>query len=168
MGFLDSVLGDHLNLLLDRINQTNNHDKQEQKERYKLFIHAYKQYRNLHNLFNDTMKLKARPLSLDELWSSDYQELHNLAAPPLYQVFVLSRTGVTVKTRSRQHVLAQLFQPERGIDPTPQIGHEWVYLPIKRQYASFLQIGKVDFYPVDGGADRGMIRYLWNPILLGG
>ncbi len=168
MGFLDSVVGDHLNLLLDRINQTNNHDKQEQKERYKLFIHAYKQYRNLHNLFNDTMKLKARPLSLDELWSSDYQELHNLAAPPLYQVFVLSRTGVTVKTRSRQHVLAQLFQPEKGVDPTPQTGHEWVYLPTKRQYASFLQVGKVDFYPVDGGADRGMIRYLWNPILLGG
>jgi len=168
MGFLDSAVANHLSPLMDQINQTNNHNKQEEKERYKLFIHAYKQYRNLHNLFNDTMKLQARPSSLAELVASDYNELHNLSAPPPNQVFVLSRTGVKVHTRSRQHVLAQLFQPERGVDPTPQTGHEWVYLPGKRKYASFLQIGKVDFYPVDGGADRGMIRYLWNPIILGG
>lgn len=168
MSLLDSLFGNYISPLMDQINQTHNHDEQEEKERYKLFTNAYKQYRNLHNLFNDAMKLKARPLSLDELWTTDYRELHNLSAPALNQVFVLSRTGLKVKTRSRQHVLAQLFQPERGVDPTPQTGHEWVYLPIKRKYASFLQVGKVDFYPVDGGVDRGMIRYLWNPIMLGG
>lgn len=164
MGFLDQVAAP----LFDWINQTQDPDQQQQRDHFKLFVHAYKQYRHLHVLLNDTMKLQARPLSMEELWTSDYQALHHLSAPPPNQVFVLTRSGVKVETRSRHHVLSQLFQPEQGVDPTPKTGHEWVYLPIKRQYTSFLQIGKVDFYPGDGGADRGMIRYLWNPITLSG
>lgn len=169
MGFFDSVVADHLMPLLDGLNR-DQHDKQqrEQRERFKLFINAYKQYRNLHTLFNDTMRLNVRALTFEELWTTDYQELHNLNAPPPNQVFILTRKGVKVQTRSRHHVLAQLFQPEKGVDPTPKNGYEWVYLPTKRHYASFLQIGKVDFYPEDGGVDRGMVRYLWNPITLTG
>lgn len=168
LGFLDNLVSQYLNPLLDRVNQTSYADKQQQRERNKLFLHAYKQHRNLHALFNDTMRVKARPLSLQELIESDYHELHNLKAPPLNQVFVLARSGVKLETRSRQHVLAQLFQPERGVDPTPIPGDEWVYLPTKKEYAAPLQVGKIDSYPEDNGADRGMLRYLWNPVIQSG
>jgi len=168
MGFLGSIVSRYLRPWLDRLNQTNQYDKQQQQERFKLFIRAYRQQRNLHTLLNDTMKLNARPLPLPDLYESDYAELHNLSAPPLNQFFVLTRTGVKVQVRSRQHVLAQLFQPEKGVDPTPKTGHEWVHLRTKRKYVSNLQIGKVDIYPLDRGADRGMIRYLWNPIVQSG
>lgn len=165
---LDHVMGllDRLIPWLEQFEQTKRNKDKQEKERFKLFVNGYKQYRNLHTLFNDTMRLNARPLSLDELWASDYQEMHNLSKPPLNQVFVLSRTGLKVLSRERHHVLAQLFQPEKGVNPTPIPGNEWIYLPIKRKYASFLQIGKVDAYPGDGGVDRGMIRYLWNPVTL--
>lgn len=167
---LDHVMGfaDRLMPLLDSLEQNQGNRRKQEKERFKLFVNGYKQYRNLHTLFNDTMRLNARPLTLDELWNSDYQETHNLSAPPPNQVFVLSRTGLKVQSRSRRHVLAQLFQPEKGIDPTPKTGNEWIYLPVKRKYASFLQIGKIDAYPGDNGVDRGMIRYLWNPVTLVG
>lgn len=167
MGFLGDV-GNKLTPLVDQKSGTKNRDKQKQKDLFKLFVHAYKQYRQLHVLWNDTAGLKARTLSLEELWTSDYHQLHNLAAPQLNQVFILSRTSVEVQTRSRHHVLSQLFQPEKGIDPTPKTGNEWIYLPTKRKYASFVQIGKIDAYPEDNGVDRGMIRYLWNPVILAG
>ena len=167
MGFVGSA-GKYLAPLIDQKGGAKNRDKQKQNDRFKLFVHAYKQYRHLHVLWNDTAGLKARPLTLEELWTSDYHELHNFKAPLLNQVFILSRTGVQVQTRSRHHVLAQLFQPEKGVDPTPFPGREWIYLPTKRKYASFIQIGKVDAYPSDDGADRGMIRYLWNPLVLAG
>lgn len=164
MGFLDRVAAP----ILEQLQLTEERDHQQQRDLFHLFIHAFKQFRQLHGLFNDTMKLKARLLPWEELWESDYQELHDLSAPFPNQLFVLSRTGVKVETRSRHHILAQLFQPERGKDPTPKTGNEWVYLPVKRKYTSFLQIGKVDFYPTDDGPDRGMLRYLWNPITLSG
>lgn len=168
MGLIDSLVSDHLMPFLDQINQTDHHSQQQQRQRRNLFIAAYKQQRNLHTLLNDTMRLEARPLTLEELYEDDYAVLHNLSAPPLNQVFILSRKGVTVQTRPGHHVLAQLFQPERGIDPTPKTGNEWIYLPSKRLYASYMQIGKIDVYLEDEGADRGMIRYLWNPITLSG
>ena len=168
MGLIGDLLGNHLTSWLDWLNQTDQYNKKQQQERFKLFIQAYKQQRNLNTLFNDTMKLNARPLPLEHLYESDYAVLHNSTAPPLNQVFVLGRSDVKVQSRARQHVLAQLFQPEKGVDPTPKTSNEWIYLPTKRKYISYLQIGKVDLYPVDGGADRGMIRYLWNPIIQSG
>lgn len=168
LGFVDNLISEHLLPLLDQVNQTDHHNQQQQRDRRKLFNAAYKQQRHLHTLLNATMMLQARPLTVEELYEADYAQLHNLSAPPLNQVFILTRKGVSVQTRPGHHVLAQLFQPEKGVDPTPKTGHEWVYLPTKRKYASYLQIGKVDFYPEDEGADRGMIRYLWNPITLSG
>lgn len=171
---LDHVMGvigsaaSKFSSLFDHSSQAKKREQQNQRERFKLFINAYKQYRNIHVLLNSTMGLRARPLSMMELWTHDYHELHNSTAPLPNQVFVLSRTGVEVQSRSRHHVLAQLFQPEKGIDTTPVPGNEWMYLRSKGQYQSFIQVGKLDIYPEDNGVDRGMIRYLWNPIILAG
>lgn len=168
MGLIDNALN-YITPLLDQTSSGLNRTKKKQQlDRFKLFVHAYKQYRQLHVLWNDTASLKARPLSVEELWTSDYHNLHNEPAPQLNQVFVLSRNEVEVKTRSRHHVLAQLFQPERGIDPTPVTANEWIYLPNKRKYTSFVQVGKIDAYPEDDGVDRGMLRYLWNSLILAG
>ena len=126
MGFLGDLVGEHFLSWQDLLNQTDHYSKQQQQERFKLFIMAYKQQRNLNTLFNDTMKLNARPLPLEHLYESDYGVLHNSSAPALNQVFVLTRSDVCVQTCSRHHVLAQLFQPEKGVDPTPQTRNEWI------------------------------------------
>jgi len=58
---LEAWQGEHLYVPVNWISQTNQHDKQMAARALQAVYPSSGQQRNLHTLFNDTMKLKARP-----------------------------------------------------------------------------------------------------------
>lgn len=111
------------------------------------------------SVLNTIMKLDAQPLSAEQLWEDDYQELHNLKAPSIPQLLILDDLGLHTQINSHVHAASVLIEGERGTRAVPKTHREWIWLPTKKRFAGFMQLGKLN-----GGfaSAKEQLRYLWN------
>lgn len=114
----------------------------------------------LESILTTLMGLEIEPLTAQELWESDYAELHTEPAPPVPQLLILDEQGLHCKATSEIHATSILLRGEKGQSAIPVAARNWIYLPCKRKYAGFMQFGKPSAFP----SARGQVRYLWNPI----
>lgn len=114
----------------------------------------------LESILTTLMGLNVEPLTAEELWTADYAELHTQAAPPIPQLLILDEKGLRCEVTSEVHATSILLRGERGESSVPIAAREWIYIPRKRKYAGFMQLGKPSAFP----SARGQVRYLWEPI----
>ena len=131
-----------------------------------LIAAAYERYfQPINALLSDAtgFGLAVTPLSAQDLYRSDYAELHAEPAPAIPQLIVYNRDGLQDPLiNTNKHVLATLFAPERGVDAQPQTQRNWIYLPTKDEYHGAMQLVRANSYPDDG---RGQLGYIWDLLL---
>jgi hypothetical protein len=113
--------------------------------------------------------MKIRTMTVDDLWSADYLELHEPPVPEVPQYIVYNHCGLQdpVINNLGTHTLGVMFEAQRGVPATPVFDRHYAYLQIKQKYAAFVRIGQIKNFPADkGNIARGYKRYLWN--ILGG
>ncbi len=133
----------------------------------KVIDYAYRYaYRKVNTLLasNTGFGMRLRTLTVDDLWSRDYLELHQPPVPEISQYIIYNQSGLQPPVINEgTHVLGVLFEPQAGIPAEPRFDRHCVHLPIKRQFAAFVRIGQVRSFPKDKGiVARGYLRYIYN------
>ena len=137
------------------------------KEWERTIEHAYRYaFLKVHNLLTDSsgFGMRVRTLTVKQLWTRDYSELHTESPPDIPEYIVFDQDGLRVIfNESGTHSLGVLFEPEGGLPVVPRFERHYVYYPSKDVYAGFVRIGKIKRFPNDNGAvARGFIKYVWK------
>lgn len=114
--------------------------------------------------------LKARTLSVQDIYERDYLELHVLnknkpQVPQVPQYIVYNEWGLVepVINQLGTHAVGSLFEPQDGFPAVPRFDKHLVYYPVKNKYAGFLRIGQIQQFPQEKeSVSRGYIKYIWN------
>lgn len=111
------------------------------------------------SILNTIMSLDAKPLSVEELWKEDYLQFHNLPAPPIPQLLILDEQGLRTEITTDVHAASVLLESELGTTAVLKAARDWVFLPRKKRFAGFMQLGKLS-----GGfaSAKEQLRYFWN------
>ena len=128
------------------------------------YRYAYRQVNSLLSS-NKGFGMRLRTLTVHDLWSRDYLELHCPPVPEVPQYIIYNHLGLLppVINDPGTHAISTLFEAQDGSAAEPHFDRHYVYLPIKRQFAAFVRIGQVRSFPKDKEiVARGYLRYFWN------
>ena len=140
----------------------------------KVIDYAYRYaYRKVNHLLtsNKGFGMRARTLTVHDLFRRDYQELHEPHKPPeppipeVPQYIIYNESGLQLPIINDPgtHCLGVLFKAQNGVPATPRFRRNSVYFPIKQKYAAFVRFDRIGKFPEDrGSVSRGHLRYLWN------
>ena len=119
-------------------------------------------FKVIQRIIKETIKLTTNPLMWDELYVSDYGQLHRLSPPKIPHLLLFDRSGVRtvtdVENAKPLHITSVLAQPESGHAVVPEAGDSYVYLPAKKKYIGYLQIRK----PGSTDSSKEQLRYLFD------
>ncbi len=141
----------------------------------KVIDFAYKYaYKKVNFLLSDNKGgfslLKAKTMSVQDIFERDYLELHELTKQnpevprtPQYIVYNEFGLGAPVINQYGNSALGTLFEPQGGCPASPKFDKHLVYYPIKNKYAGFVRIGQIRSYTKDRGSiERGYLKHLWK------
>ncbi|MGF1487576.1 MAG: hypothetical protein ACFBSE_10850 [Prochloraceae cyanobacterium] len=114
----------------------------------------------IQKILSETMRLPITPLSWQELYVSDYGELHQKKPLSMPHLLVSDRSGTrtVVDKFERRHITSILAASERGKSCLPQGFDASVYLPAKKKYVGYLQIKA----PGSIADAKSQLRYLFK------
>lgn len=136
---------------------------------------AYESFTQVNKVLRNStgFGFKAEVLSAEQLFETDYKELHpNSEVPLIPQKVVVTRQGIQLpEFNTDTHILGVLSDPESGYAPTIQASRSYVFLPTMGEngkYAGFVRVGgkgKISSFPsIDGDADLGLYLF-WQNII---
>lgn len=129
------------------------------------YRYAYRQINSLLSSNKGGFGMRLQTMTVHDLWSRDYLELHRPPVPEVPQYIVYNHYGLQppVINDPGTHALSTLFEAQDGISAEPQFDRHYAYLPSKGQFAAFVRIGQVRSFPKDKEiVPRGYLRYFWN------
>lgn len=134
----------------------------------KVIDYAYRYaYRKVNTVLssNTGFGYRVRTRTVHDLFGRDYLELHNPPVPEVPQYIVYNQEGLQppVINDPGNHAIGTLFEPQGGVPAEPKFDRHYIYLPVKKKFATFVRIGQVRSFPKDkGNVARGYLRYIYN------
>ncbi|HEY9824378.1 MAG TPA: DUF87 domain-containing protein, partial [Stenomitos sp.] len=122
-------------------------------------------YERVDSVLSSGFGLKLQTLGAQAMYERDYGDLHESPAYAVPHLLVTDEEHTYPVINSGIHVRSALFEPEAGLYTTPIPGRSVIKFPsrTRRQYAGFVELGRVKTYPKESGSiSRGAMRFLWR------
>ncbi|HEY9824786.1 MAG TPA: hypothetical protein V6D19_05015, partial [Stenomitos sp.] len=122
-------------------------------------------YERVDSVLSSGFGLKLQTLGAQAMYERDYADLHESPAYAVPHLLITDEERTYPVINSGIHVRSALFEPEAGLYTTPIPGRSVLKFPsrTRRQYAGFVELGRVKGYPKESGSiSRGAMRFLWR------